>query len=201
MMIGQLRGRLLEKHPPWLLVDVAGVGYEVEAPMTVFYDLPAVGETVALYTHFVVREDAQLLFGFSSRYERELFRVLIRVNGVGPKMALAILSGIEGERLLRCVRDEDVTSLTRVPGVGKKTAERLLVELRDRLEKIEGAPAAMPGSTAVAPAPDAAGDAVAALEALGYRNRDAQKAVSAVKDGDGLSSEELIRRALKNLAR
>lgn len=200
-MIGQLRGRLLEKHPPWLLVDVAGVGYEVEAPMTVFYDLPAVGETVALYTHFVVREDAQLLFGFSSRYERELFRVLIRVNGVGPKMALAILSGIEGERLLRCVRDEDVTSLTRVPGVGKKTAERLLVELRDRLEKIEGAPAAMPGSTAVAPAPDAAGDAVAALEALGYRNRDAQKAVSAVKDGDGLSSEELIRRALKNLAR
>lgn len=200
-MIGHIRGTLLEKHPPWLLVDVAGVGYEIEAPMTVFYELPAAGETVSLYTHFVVRDDAQLLFGFSGRYERELFRTLIRVNGVGPKMALAILSGIEAERLLRCVADQDVTSLTRVPGVGKKTAERLLVELRDRLEKIEGAPASLPGSAAVAPAPDAAQDAVAALEALGYRNRDAQQAVSKVNGGDGLSSEELIRRALKNLAR
>ena len=200
-MIGRIRGMLLEKHPPWLLVEAGGVGYEVEAPMTVFYDLPAVGEPVSLYTHFVVRDDAQLLFGFASRYERELFRTLIRVNGVGPKMALGILSGIEAERLLRCVRDQDVTTLTRVPGVGRKTAERLLVELRDRLEKIEGTPAAMPGLVAVADGEDPVRDAVAALEALGYRNRDAQQAVSRVADAEGLSSEELIRRALKSLAR
>lgn len=199
-MIGHLRGVLLEKHPPWLLLETGGVGYELEAPMTVFYDLAAPGETVSLYTHFVVRDDAQLLFAFASRYERELFRVLIRVNGVGPKMALAILSGIEAAHLPRCVSDQDVAALTRVPGVGRKTAERLLVELRDRLEGIEGTPASLAAGS-ITLTPDAAGDAVAALEALGYRNRDARQAVSGVNDGDGLSSEELIRRALKSLAR
>lgn len=139
-MIGQLRGTLLEKRPPVLLLDVNGVGYEVEAPMTVFYDLPDTGESLTLHTHFVVREDAQLLYGFADRYERELFRALIKVNGVGPKMALAILSGIEADRLAQCIHDQDTTSLVKVPGIGKKTAERLVIEMRDRLDKIDGGP-------------------------------------------------------------
>lgn len=200
-MIGRIRGTLIEKNPPWLLVEAGGVGYELEAPMTVFYDLPTEGDTVCLYTHFVVRDDAQLLFAFVGRYERELFRTLIRVNGVGPKMALGILSGIEAERLLRCVADQDVTALTKVPGVGRKTAERLLVELRDRLEKIEGGPAVAMGSPATGREPDAGEDAVAALEALGYRNREARQAVSVAAEQGGLTSEELIRQALKTLAR
>ena len=200
-MIGQLRGTLLEKQPPRLLVDVAGVGYEVEAPMTVFYDLPESGAELTLYTHFVVREDAQLLYGFTGRYERELFRSLIKVNGVGPKMALAILSGIEADRLAACIRDQDTTSLVKVPGIGKKTAERLVIEMSDRLDKLDGAPAALPGRVALDVAPDARADAVAALEALGYRNKEAAAAVArAAEQGDD-SSEELIRRALRTLAR
>jgi len=139
-MIGYLRGNLLEKRPPWLLLDVGGVGYEVEAPMTVFYELAEAGDSVQLYTHLVVREDAQLLYGFANRYERELFRALIKVNGVGPKMALAILSGIEAGRLAQCIEQQDVSALVKVPGVGKKTAERLVIEMSDRLAKLEGAP-------------------------------------------------------------
>ena len=173
-MIGQLRGTLLEKQPPRLLVDVAGVGYEVEAPMTVFYDLPESGAELTLYTHFVVREDAQLLYGFTGRYERELFRSLIKVNGVGPKMALAILSGIEADRLAACIRDQDTTSLVKVPGIGKKTAERLVIEMSDRLDKLEGAPAARPGPRPLDGPPDGRADAIAALqtklEALGISN-------------------------------
>ncbi|GAA5135493.1 Holliday junction branch migration protein RuvA [Alloalcanivorax gelatiniphagus] len=200
-MIGQLKGTLVEKRPPRLLLDVGGVGYEVEAPMTVFYDLPDTGAELLLHTHFVVREDAQLLFGFASRYERELFRSLIKVNGVGPKMGLAILSGIEADRLAACIRDQDTTSLVKVPGIGKKTAERLVIEMSDRLDKLDGAPAALPGRVALDVAPDARADAVAALEALGYRNKEAAAAVArAAEQGDD-SSEELIRRALRTLAR
>jgi Holliday junction DNA helicase RuvA len=202
-MIGRLRGQLLEKRPPWLMLDVQGLGYEVEATMTVFYDLPEVGAEVTLYTHLVVREDAQLLFGFADRFERELFRALIKVNGVGPKMALAILSGIEASQLARCIQDHDVDTLVKVPGVGRKTAERLLVDMGDRLEKLEGA-APMTGAGARVPldaTPDARVDAIAALESLGYRNRDAQKAVSGINDAESLGSEELIRQALRQLAR
>ncbi len=200
-MIGQLKGTLLDKRPPQLLLDVGGVGYEVEAPMTVFYDLPETGGELLLHTHFVVREDAQLLFGFASRYERELFRSLIKVNGVGPKMALAILSGIEADRLAACIRDQDTTSLVKVPGIGKKTAERLVIEMSDRLDKLDGAPAALPGRVTLDTAPDARADALAALESLGYRNKEAAVAVArAAEQGDD-SSEELIRRALRTLAR
>jgi holliday junction DNA helicase RuvA len=202
-MIGQLRGILLEKQPPRLLVDVAGVGYEVEAPMTVFYNLPESGAELTLYTHFVVREDAQLLYGFTGRYERELFRSLIKVNGVGPKMALAILSGIEADRLAACIRDQDTTSLVKVPGIGKKTAERLVIEMSDRLDKLEGAPASRPGPQPLDGPPDGRADAIAALESLGYRNKEAAAAVgrAAEEAGADPSSEELIRRALRTLAR
>ncbi|UWN48672.1 Holliday junction ATP-dependent DNA helicase RuvA [Alcanivorax sp. ALC70] len=200
-MIGQLKGKLIEKRPPQLLLDVGGVGYEVEAPMTVFYDLPETGGELLLHTHFVVREDAQLLFGFASRYERELFRSLIKVNGVGPKMALAILSGIEADRLAACIRDQDTTSLVKVPGIGKKTAERLVIEMTDRLDKLEGGPAHLPGPVAVDGPPDARADAIAALEALGYRNKEAAAAVGRAADEGETGSEGLIRRALRTLAR
>jgi holliday junction DNA helicase RuvA len=200
-MIGRLRGQLLDKRAPWLLLEVAGVGYEVEAPMTVFYQLPEPGQEVVLFTHFVVREDAQLLYGFCSRFERELFRALIRVNGVGPKLALAILSGMEAERLVRCIESQDSSTLVKIPGVGKKTAERLLIEMSDRLAKLDGVPTSLPGMTATAAPLDAVADAVAALESLGYRLRDAQAAVAKVADAETLSSEMLIRQALKGLAR
>jgi holliday junction DNA helicase RuvA len=200
-MIGQLRGLLVDKRAPWLLLEVAGVGYEVEAPMTVFYQLPEPGQELVLFTHFVVREDAQLLYGFSSRFERELFRALIRVNGVGPKLALSILSGMEAERLVRCIENQDSTTLVKIPGVGKKTAERLLIEMSDRLAKLDGAPVAVPGLPVIDARPDAIADAVAALESLGYRPRDAQTAVAKVPGADALSSEMLIRQALKSLAR
>ncbi|PKM23098.1 MAG: Holliday junction branch migration protein RuvA [Gammaproteobacteria bacterium HGW-Gammaproteobacteria-14] len=203
-MIGQLRGTLMDKRAPWLLLDVAGVGYEVEAPMTVFYQLPDVGAEVLLHTHFVVREDAQLLYGFCSRFERELFRALIRVNGVGPKLALAILSGMEADRLVRCIESQDSSTLVKIPGVGKKTADRLLIEMSDRLAKLDGVPPSLPGLAVSSPA-DATSDAVAALESLGYRPRDAQAAVAKVAGaadvGDEVSSETLIRLALKSLAR
>lgn len=200
-MIGQLCGKLIDKRAPWLLIDVAGVGYEVEAPMTVFYQLPEIGAELKLHTHFVVREDAQLLYGFASRFERELFRALIKVNGVGPKMALAILSGMEADRLVRCIELQDSTTLVKIPGVGKKTAERLLIEMSDRLSKLDGVPAALPGLTAISMPADAVADAVAALESLGYRPRDAQAAVAKVADADSMTSEQLIRQALKGLAR
>jgi len=132
-VIGFLRGRILDKQPPWLLLDVNGVGYEIEASMNTFYKLPEVGAELGLHTHFVVREDAQLLYGFADQQEKQLFRSLIKVNGVGPKMALGILSGISAEAFIRTVHNEDTTALVRVPGVGKKTAERLIVEMKDRL--------------------------------------------------------------------
>ena len=200
-MIGQLKGQLLDKRPPWLLLDVGGVGYEVEAPMTVFYDLPEVGASLTLHTHFVVREDAQLLYGFNSRYERELFRSLIKVNGVGPKMVLAILSGIEADRLAACIRDQDTSSLVKVPGIGKKTAERLVIEMSDRLDKLEGAPAMPPGLVSQSGANGVRDDAVAALEALGYRNKDAVAAVARAAEAGEETSEGLIRRALRGLAK
>lgn len=198
-MIGRLRGLLLEKRPPWLLVEAGGVGYEVEAPMTVFYALPEPGAEVVLHTHLVVREDAQQLYGFGDRFERELFRALLRVNGVGPKMALGILSGIEAARLAACIREQDSSALVKIPGVGRKTAERLVMEMADRLDRLEGVPVT-PGAAPVAGGqPSAVTDALAALESLGYRSRDAERVLAAVEDD--LPSEELIRRALQSLAK
>ncbi|PAV49344.1 Holliday junction branch migration protein RuvA [Pseudomonas sp. HAR-UPW-AIA-41] len=200
-MIGRLRGTLAEKHPPFLILDVGGVGYEVEVPMTTLYRLPSVGEPLTLHTHLVVREDAQLLYGFAEKREREFFRELIRLNGVGPKLALALMSGLEVDELVRCVQAGDTSTLVKVPGVGKKTAERLLVELKDRFKAWE----TLPGMTglviepsSVSPVSSAESDALSALISLGYKPQEASRAVAAVKE-DGLSSEEMIRRALKGM--
>ncbi|WP_426416548.1 Holliday junction branch migration protein RuvA [Aestuariirhabdus sp. LZHN29] len=200
-MIGRLRGTLLEKQPPNLLIEAGGVGYEVDAPMSVFYRLPELGQEVTLYTHFVVREDAQLLYGFADRKERELFRTLIRVNGVGPKLALTILSGIEASAFVRCVHSNDSASLVKLPGVGKKTAERLIVEMRDKLDGLGASFAELPTLAAAVdsvPVQDQVSDAVSALVALGYKPAEASRAVSRVEEA-GLSSEELIRRSLKGM--
>ncbi|MAH00987.1 Holliday junction branch migration protein RuvA [Halopseudomonas sp.] len=200
-MIGRLSGILLEKQPPHILLDVQGVGYELDAPMSTFYQLPALGEKVTLHTHMVVREDAQLLYAFADKRGRELFRELIRLNGVGPKLALALMSGMEVEELVMAVQHQDVSALVRVPGVGKKTAERLLIELRDRFKAWDALPGAVspaaPSGVANAPVKPSA-DAVSALIALGYKPQEASKAVAAVEE-DGLSSEELIRRALRGM--
>lgn len=200
-MIGRLRGTLQEKQPPHVMLDVNGVGYELEVPMTTLYRLPSVGEPLTLHTHLVVREDAQLLYGFAEKRERELFRELIRLNGVGPKLALALMSGLEVDELVRCVQAQDTSVLVKVPGVGKKTAERLLVELKDRFKAWE----TLPGMTQLVMEPSAAlrvssaeNDAVSALISLGYKPQEASRAVAAVK-AEGLSSEELIRSALKGM--
>lgn len=203
-MIGSLRGTLLEKHPPLLLVDVQGVGYEVHAPMTTFYQLPALGSDIHLHTHFVVREDAQLLYGFIDKSTRELFRELIRINGLGPKMALAILSALDTGELILCIQNNQINTLTKVPGIGRKTAERLLVEMRDRITHHHGSTNTEALSdTRIAAgktAPSMREDAESALLALGYKPQEAEKMVQAVlKEQDVGSSEELIRLALKRL--
>lgn len=200
-MIGRIVGRLVEKQPPFLLVDVQGVGYEIQAPMTSIYQLPETGQPVTLYTHFAVSETAHQLFGFARKQDRELFRTLIKVSGVGPKMALAILSGMEPAAIARCVAEDNVSALTKVPGVGKKTAERLVIELRDKLGAFADGPAALvaleKASGAVA-LPDARDDAEAALVALGYKPTDASRAISSAhKQAPAASSQELIRLALK----
>ncbi len=201
-MIGRLTGKLLSKQPPDLLLDVNGVGYEVQAPMGTFYQLPVPGESVSLYTHMVVREDAQLLYGFISDSDRQLFRTLIKVNGVGPKLALTILSGIEVDQFVACVQQGDTASLVKLPGVGRKTAERLLVEMRDRLA--DWAPGGPATDAAAAVARDGGpliDDAQSALIALGYKPVEAARAVSAVYNETLDSSEELIRQALKAMVK
>ncbi|RRQ21173.1 Holliday junction branch migration protein RuvA [Thiohalobacter thiocyanaticus] len=197
-MIGRLRGLLVAKQPPRLLLEVQGVGYEVEAPMTTFYALPETGSEVTLHTHLVVREDAHILFGFARQAERDLFRHLIRINGVGPRLALAIMSSMTLGELISCVNDRDAAALTRVPGIGKKTAERLLVELGDRLADFGTVPEAAAGGGAGLP-PAAAGpveEAVSALIALGYKPPEASRMVRAIEAGD-LPAEEIIRQALR----
>jgi len=207
-MIGRLTGQLALKQPPELMVDVGGVGYELEAPMSTFYDLPEVGAQVTLYTHMIVREDAHQLFGFAREAERRLFRTLLKVSGVGAKMALAVLSGMSADDFARCIETDDVTALTRLPGIGKKTAERLIVEMRDRLDS-EELRAALPGSAAPtagaaqgAPEPgeDARADATSALIALGYRANEASRMIRNV-DTAGRTTEEIIRQALKAAVR
>lgn len=191
-MIGFLRGVLTRKHPPVLVVDVGGVGYELEAPMSTFYSLPAVGDEVRLYTHLVVREDAHLLYGFATEDERRLFRDLLRVSGVGPKIGLALLSGMNVEAFLVCVEAQDVESLVRVPGIGRKTAERLLVEMRDRIRALgEGAAPGRPAAGG-----GAAAEAYAAMVALGYRPAEVTRLLQKV-GGEVAGTEDIIREALK----
>ena len=200
-MIGRLRGEIVAKRPPHLLVEVSGVGYELEAPMSTFDDLPAVGAAVVLHTHLVIREDAHVLYAFAREAERALFRSLLRVSGVGPKMALAILSGMNADEFARCVQRDDTAALSRLPGIGKKTAERLIIEMRDRLARLDDeafAVAVRPQATG-AGAPSALEDAVSALIALGYKAPEASRMVRAVA-AEGLASEELIRAALKAAA-
>ena len=190
-MIGRLTGTLLEKNPPRILLDVQGVGYEVDVPMSTFYNLPAAGERVMLHTHFVVREDGHFLFGFGSPAEQAAFRQLVKITGIGPRMALAVLSGMSVDELARVVAMQEAGRLTKIPGIGKKTAERLLLELRDKL-----LPTSSLASTV---APDAGADILNALMALGYNEREAQAALKTLPEG--VSVSDGIRQALKSLSR
>ncbi|MGI5309329.1 Holliday junction branch migration protein RuvA [Rheinheimera sp. WS51] len=204
-MIGRLRGTLLEKQAPDLLIEVGGVGYEVQMPLNSFYNLPALGAEAIIYTHFVVREDAQLLYGFINETERALFRQLIKANGVGPKLALTILSGMTAQQFVRCVQMDDMTTLVKLPGVGKKTAERLVVEMRDRL-KNWGVPQCAATDTMLVIDDEATftrpvsaeDDAISALVSLGYSQVQAAKAIKKVITPD-MSSEQLIKTALRSM--
>lgn len=204
-MIGRLKGVLLEKQPPNLLVDVNGVGYDVLAPMTTFYNLPEGKTEVVLHTHFAVSETSQQLYGFSSKEDRALFRQLIKVNGVGPKMALGIMSGMDSDEFVRCVTDNNVAALVKVPGVGKKTAERLVIEMRDRLQDwrsdtATGATQAANVTASVTPINAMVAEAEAALVALGYKPTEATKLVANIMKNHEVSrSEELIRLSLRSM--
>lgn len=199
-MIGRIKGILIEKSPPDICVDVQGIGYEIQVPMNTFYRLPEIDHPVSLFTHFVVREDAQLLYGFYEARERELFRAVIKINGVGPKLGLAILSGIEAADFVRVVHNNDVAALTKVPGIGKKTAERLVIEMRDKLQdwdhdvtlSVETTGSLIGDTLAV-------DEAVSALVALGYKPKDAEKAIKSVAE-EGMTSQDLIRQSLKLMA-
>ena len=212
-MIGRITGKLLEKQAPYLLIDVNGVAYELQAPMTSFYPLPDIGEEVILHTHLSVSENLHQLFGFYSLDERLLFRTLIKVSGVGPKMALAILSGMSADDFVQCVRGDNITALVKLPGVGKKTAERLIIEVKDRLKdwKTEhrsnaDATTKVPLHQPSTPALNVIADAESALVALGYKPAQAAQMIAAVDpvllaaDSEGLSSEQIIRSALKRAA-
>ena len=197
-MIGRLTGKLTLKQPPWLLLEVGGVGYEIEAPMSTFYRLPATGEVISLQTHLLVREDAQLLYGFATPAEKALFRTLIKVSGVGPKVALAILSGLSVDDFWSAVRSGESARLTKTPGIGKKTAERIVIEMRDRVTT------ATPGGGLAVTAPGAAmspiAEARAALEGLGYRPVEAQRLTDAVHQ-EQMTTDQIIREALKRAVR
>ena len=204
-MIGRLRGLLIEKRAPEILIEVSGLGYEVQMPLTCFYELPELNQEAIVYTHFVVREDAQLLYGFMTKQERALFRLLIKTNGVGPKLALTILSGMTSAEFVACVERDDIATLVKLPGVGKKTAERLLVEMRDKLKSLMEASAGSEREfmlksnyTPAKIVNTAEEDAIAALLALGYKPAQASKSVSAAYQ-DGMSSQELIKSSLKSM--
>lgn len=196
-MIGRLQGELVAKQPPHLLLDVKGVGYELEAPMSTFYELPECGESVMLYTHLAVRDDAHTLYAFKQPQDRSLFRNLLKVNGVGAKMALAILSGMDVRAFTDCIHKGDTDSLIRLPGVGRKTAERLIIDMRDRLEKFSTATSSSNGSNGYARPQSPVEDAVSALISLGYKANDASRMVSNV-DAQNQTSEDIIRLALKS---
>lgn len=195
-MIASLRGQLTSKQAPYIVVECQGVGYELETPMSTFLELPGVGETLFLHTHLLVREDAQILYGFATENERSLFRTLLRISGVGAKMGLAILSTMSATDFQRCVQFEDAATLVKIPGVGKKTAERLIIEMRDKIDK---APAA-PGATSVMVEANPRSEAVHALVALGYKVGEVNKLIGSM-DVDGQSAEDIIRSALRQAAR
>ena len=198
-MIARLAGTLVSKQPPLMVIDVAGVGYEVEAPLPVFYDLPETGQPVVILTHLSVKEDSHTLYGFASEAERSLFRQLLKISGIGAKLALTILSGASGEDLARYVVEGDAASLTRLPGIGKKTAERIIIELRDKLDNL---PAGAVPSTGegVAPAASAVGEATNALVALGYKPQEAGRMARGVATPE-MGVEEIIRQALQSTVR
>ncbi len=204
-MIGRLSGILIQKQPPLLMVDVHGVGYEVQAPMSTFYQLPELDNPVVILTHLVVREDAQLLYGFHSESERLLFKSLIKVNGVGPKLALTILSGISADEFVQVVKNNDESGLVRLPGIGKKTAQRLIIEMKDRLKDWQlpsdntGDKTSTESDNSV-PEQDTIQEAISALIALGYKPVEASKMISSL-DNEGHSCEMLIKQALKNTVR
>jgi len=204
-MIGRLKGTIIEKQPPYLLLDVQGVGYELQLSMTSFYPLGAQGSETIIHTHLAVSETSQQLYGFYTQSERQLFRTLIKVSGVGPKMALGILSGMSADEFVQCVSSDNVTALVKIPGVGKKTAERLIIEVKDKLKGWQGqltqaTPLAEDSSTQIMSAVVA--DAESALVALGYKPTDASKAIARVqKEEQASTSEEMIRLALKGLSR
>ncbi|HGM5489643.1 TPA: Holliday junction branch migration protein RuvA [Serratia fonticola] len=201
-MIGRLRGIILEKQPPLVLLETNGVGYEVHMPMTCFYELPELGQEAIVFTQFVVREDAQLLYGFNDKQERALFRELVKVNGVGPKLALAILSGMSAQQFVSAVEREEITTLIKLPGVGKKTAERLVVEMKDRFKGLNGdlfnnsSEIPLPANVAKAAEMDIEAEAASALVALGYKPQEASRMVSKVAK-PGADCEALIRDALR----
>ena len=195
-MIGRLQGDVIEKHPPYLLLDVQGVGYELEAPMSTFYELPDCGENVVVYTHLLVREDAQTLYAFKDIQDRGLFRDLLKVNGVGAKIALAILSGMNVRSFTECIKRDDIDALMRLPGVGRRTAERLIVEMRDRMKKVVTTQDHGGGKQDTDASYNPIGDAVSALVSLGFKHNDASRMVSEVAT-DNRSSEDIIRMALK----
>ncbi|PVZ85033.1 Holliday junction branch migration protein RuvA [Serratia sp. S1B] len=201
-MIGRLRGVILEKQPPLVLLEANGVGYEVHMPMTCFYELPELGQEAIVFTQFVVREDAQLLYGFNDKQERALFRELIKVNGVGPKLALAILSGMSAQQFVSAVEREEITALIKLPGVGKKTAERLVVEMKDRFKGLNGdlfnssSEISLPASAAKIAERDNEAEAVSALVALGYKPQEASRMISKIAK-PGADCETLIRDALR----
>ena len=194
-MIGSLRGKLSSKQAPHIIVECQGVGYEVETPMSTFLDLPGIGQELFLHTHLLVRQDAQILYGFASEQERSLFRTLLRISGVGAKMALAILSAMSVADFQRCVQYEDAATLVKIPGVGRKTAERLIIEMRDKIDKS----ALVPGAARVPVEASPRSEAVDALIALGYKAAEVNKLIGAM-DVDGQSAEDIIRRALRQAA-
>jgi Holliday junction DNA helicase RuvA len=198
-MIARLAGTLIHKLPPLMVIDVGGVGYEVEAPLSVFYDLPEIGQAVVILTHLSIKDDSHTLYGFSGEAQRTVFRQLLKISGIGAKLALTILSGASSEELARYVAEGDTAALTRLPGIGKKTAERIIIELRDKLDVIPLASASGPGSRPVAPA-SAASEAITALNALGYKPQESSSMVRAVADTD-MTVEEIVRLALQSMVK
>jgi Holliday junction DNA helicase RuvA len=200
-MIGRLKGILAAKRAPQILVDCSGVGYEADVSMTTYYQLPEPGEAISIWTHLIVKEDSHSLIGFTTEHERKLFRQLIRVNGVGPKMALTILSGINNQEFAQCVLQDDIITLTRLPGVGKKTAERLIIEMRDKVEDLMGGAslATEAGTATAATGRSGKSEAIEALQALGYKATDAEKMVRQVESGtdQDMNAAALIKKALQ----
>jgi len=201
-MIGRISGTLVVKQPPLLIIDVHGVGYEIEAPMSTIFNLPPLGEAVTLLTHFVVREDAQLLYGFATQAEKSLFREIIKISGIGPKLALAILSGIDVAEFWQVVSQGSAARLVKLPGIGKKTAERIIIEMRDKtgVSRAAGEVGSATLPAAFEAQPDPAMEARAALEALGYKPAEAQKLTDAVA-ADGMSTDQILREALRRAVR